>query len=242
MRRKLWTLGIFLLTVAVGLIGLTGCSRQAQVREGQPSEQTPTTVVETMPESENVAPMPGETVVSAVTPTPAPNTPDTREQSTSAAAGQSPTVAPVASVEPTANPTPTPTAVAVAPTSQVSVSSGDEQAVVHKVEKGETLSEIAERYGTTTESIVEANDLSDPSNIIPGQTLKIQASSDGSGESSSGDSGTSGCRKKHKVKKGEWVWQIARKYDVAPKKIMTANNLTSRKAKTLQPGTVLCIP
>jgi len=253
MRRKLLTLGM--LVMAVGLIGLTGCSRQAQVREEQPAEQmsseqtsiarTPTTMVQAEPGSETVGPMPGETVVSAVSPTPAPTTPVAGEQPASAtAAGLAPTVEPVAPIEPAANPTATKTASAaeVAPTSQDSVSSGAEQPVVHKVRKGETLSGIAQRYGTTTRAIAKANGISDSSTIIPGQTLKIQASGDSSGESSSDDSQTSVCRKKHKVKRGEWVWQIARKYDVPPKEIMAANNLTSRKAKTLQPGTVLCIP
>jgi LysM repeat protein len=46
----------------------------------------------------------------------------------------------------------------------------------------------------------------------------------------------------HKVKKGEWVWKIAREYDVPAKEIMKANDLTARKARSLQPGAVLCIP
>ena len=235
-------MGILLLVMAVGLIGLTGCSRQAQVRDEQPAEQTPTTVVQTVPDGEAVAPMPGETVVSAVSPTPAPNTPVAGEEPASV------TAEPVAPVEPAANPTATKTATAAAPTAEVastsqdSVSSGEGQPIVHKVKKGETLSGIAERYGTTTTAIAKANGISDSSTIIPGQTLTIQASGDSSSESSSDDTQTPACRKKHKVKRGEWVYKIARKYDVPPKEIMAANNLTSRKAKTLQPGTVLCIP
>jgi membrane-bound lytic murein transglycosylase D len=116
---------------------------------------------------------------------------------------------------------------------------------VHKVKQGETLSGIAERYGTTLEAIAEANDISDPSTIIPGTELKIPTSGSSSGESSPSESSegdSSGCRLRHRVKKGEWVWQIARKYGVEPQKVMAANNLTSRKAKVLQPGTMLCIP
>ena len=243
MRRRLWTLGIFLLIVAVGSIGLTGCSRQAQVREEQTSEQ-PTTLAEMIPESENMVPMPGETVVSAVSPTPAPNTPDAGEQSASSSAAeqsQSPTPEPVVPIEPAADPTETATAAAntaataaeTAPTAQASDSNGAGQTIVHRVRKGETLSGIAQRYGTTTKAIRKANDISDPSLIIPGQMLTIQAS---------GDSETSSCRKEHTVKKDEWVWQIAEQYDVKPKEILAANNLTSKQAETLQPGTVLCIP
>jgi len=254
MRPKLSTLGLLLLVVAVGLMALTGCSRQAQVREEQSSEQasteqtsgeeSPTTEALAVQGSESVAPMPGETVVSAVPPTLAPNTPVAAEQASSpTAVEQLPTAEPATPTQPAASPTATEAATAAATGAQDTITSGEGQLIIHEVKKGETLSEIAERYGTTTQAIITANSLSDPSNIIPGQELKIQASGDSASESSaSGDSDAPVCRKTHKVKRGEWVWKIAEKYDVPPKEIMVANNLTSKKARMLQPGTVLCIP
>jgi LysM repeat protein len=243
---------MLLLVAAVGLLGLIGCSRQAQVREEPTSdemaaEQMPTPTVEIQQGGEAVAPLPGETVVSVVTPVPEVDTPAAGDQLQPASAEQSPTAEPVAPTEPVVptEPAPSPTATEAATPvdSEEAATNGDEQSILHEVQKDETLSEIAERYGTTTEAIVAANGLSDRSNIIPGQMLRIQTSGDaGAGISGIDDSDEPVCRKKHKVKKGEWVWKIAEKYDVAPKKIMKANNLTAKKARKLQPGTVLCIP
>ena len=251
MRQKLSILGLFMLVAAVGLIALTGCSRQAQVREEQPSdqmstEQTPTAATQTEQGGENVAPLPGETVVSALPPTQEVATPAQVDQAQPTVTEQAPTAEPVAPTEP-ASPTeavsPTATEAATTADSTNTDTGGDGQTVVHKVEKGETLSGIAEQYGTTTAAIVAANGLSDASNIIPGQMLEIQASGDSATESSgSSDGDAPVCRKKHKVKKGEWVFKIARKYGVPPKEIMKANDLTAKKARNLQPGTVLCIP
>jgi LysM repeat protein len=64
---------------------------------------------------------------------------------------------------------PQPTATPVPPTPTAS-------SVIHTVESGETLSEIAQRYGVTIEAIVEANSLQDASQIIAGQELVIPAS------------------------------------------------------------------
>lgn len=43
----------------------------------------------------------------------------------------------------------------------------------HKVERGQTLSEIARGYNTTIEKIIKANNIKDPSTIRVGQTLFI---------------------------------------------------------------------
>lgn len=45
----------------------------------------------------------------------------------------------------------------------------------HVVQSGESLSQIAQRYGVSVEAIVQANGLEDPSLIYPGQTLIIPA-------------------------------------------------------------------
>lgn len=41
------------------------------------------------------------------------------------------------------------------------------------VQPGDTLSEIAERFGTTVRALVRANDIDDPDRIHPGQELVI---------------------------------------------------------------------
>ena len=44
-----------------------------------------------------------------------------------------------------------------------------------KVKYGDTVSELAEQYGTTTDAIVQANNLRDPNFILAGQNLVIPA-------------------------------------------------------------------
>lgn len=61
-----------------------------------------------------------------------------------------PTVSP-----PTATPTPTPT-----PT-------------IHQVQAGDTLSRIANRYGVSVEALIDANNLSNPDRLVPGDRLII---------------------------------------------------------------------
>ena len=53
---------------------------------------------------------------------------------------------------------------------------------------------------------------------------------------------STGCRLRHTVKQGEWVWQIARTYGADPYDILAANGLSVQTANTIYPGTVLCIP
>ncbi len=68
---------------------------------------------------------------------------------------------------PNASPSEAPQATA---TGSVSESSGG---IIHIVQPGETLLQIARRYGTTVEAIVEANNLSDPDNLTVNQELVI---------------------------------------------------------------------
>lgn len=106
------------------------------------------------------------------------------------------------------------------------------------VRRGDTLYSIARRYGTSVQAISQANGLVNPSQIYVGQSLKIPTSG---GSSSAPPGGTTGCRVSHTVKRGEWIWQIARNYGVSPYDIMTANGM-SIQTSTIHAGQVLCIP
>lgn len=57
----------------------------------------------------------------------------------------------------------------------------------YTVQKGDTLSAIAKKYGTTYQEIAKANGISDPNKIYAGQTLKI-----GSDDTSTTNTSTSG--------------------------------------------------
>lgn len=68
----------------------------------------------------------------------------------------------------------------------------------HVVSEGETLSEIASRYGLQTETILWENDLSASDTIKPGMSLRILP--------------VDGVR--HRVSRGETIYSIGRRYDL----------------------------
>jgi LysM repeat protein len=223
MKRGVWFKGVVLLVLVVMVVGLGACSRSAEEREGPTSTPAASAVVDTG-SGQQTAPAPGETVVSAVSPVP--QTPGTEVQPTATEA------TPV--VEPTVEATATP-----APTSPSTSGGQQGQYVTHTVQRGETLSSIARSYGTTWQAIAQANNIANPSQIYAGQSLKVPTSGGTSGGSSGG---TAGCRYRHTVQRGEWLWQIAREYGVSPYAIMSANGLSLPTASTIYAGTVLCIP
>ena len=229
MKRGVWIKGVGLLILVALVVGLGACSRSAEEREGS-SEATPlATSVSSGASGQETAPAPGETVVSAVTQ--APQTPGTEVQPT--AVEGTAVVEPTEGTEEQATPTPPP------PTSPPSSGGQQDGYVWHTVQRGETLSSIARKYNTTVQAITEANDIANPSQIYVGQRLKVPTSEGSSGGSSGG---TAGCRYRHTVKRGEWVWQIARNYGVSPYAIMRANGMTMPQASTIYAGMVLCIP
>jgi membrane-bound lytic murein transglycosylase D len=130
------------------------------------------------------------------------------------------------------------------PTTEAAPSAPDSESIVHTVKRGETLSSIASRYGTTVKALRTANNIKNASLIRAGQKIKIPGPGGSTSEdtSSGGSTSDSGCRVRHNVKSGEWVWQIAREYDVSPYDILAANGLTVRSANPIHPGDVLCIP
>lgn len=232
MRQKRSFLGLLVVVLLVATIGLAGCAKPA--RERKPGATAPVGEITVPSGEEQESPEPGETVVSAVTP--APMTPVVQTP----AAGGMPTQTPVQEAPATSAPTPTAVlslATAV-PTAQPPPSGGTGEAIWHTVQPGETLSSIARRYGTTWQTIARANNLSNPNQIYVGQKLKIPTS----GGTTTGTGTTPGCRIRHTVKAGEWVWQIARNYGVSPYDILAANGLTVQSANTIYPGMVLCIP
>lgn len=224
MRQRV-SMGVYLLVLALLAVGLAACDRSAEVREPEPVEvgETPAT---TEPASGGVTtPVPGETVVSAVTPVGA--TPAGAAEPTIVSVGETPSV-------PQAQATAAPAPAAEATAQAAPLPAQGE--IVHTVQPGETLSSIARRYGTTWQAVAQANGLVNPNQIYAGQKLKVPTSSG----SSSG--GTTGCRIRHTVKQGEWVWQIARQYGASPYDILASNGLSIQTANTIYPGTVLCIP
>ena len=243
MRQRLSTLGAVFLVLVLLAVALGACARSAEARELEtavPGESPAAT--ETIPGGAET-PVPGETVVSAVTPV---GTTAPQPQPTQVSGGETPGAAqpaatdvpgvtqPEATQPAAAQPEATQPAAAEPP----SPPAASGESIVHTVQPGESLSSIARRYGTTWQAIAQANGLVNPNQIYAGQQLKIGVSSSDGGTTG----GSTGCRLRHTVKQGEWVWQIARTYGADPYDILAANGLSVQTANTIYPGTVLCIP
>jgi len=110
---------------------------------------SPQTTAEAKRPTETMTPRPTFTATAAPTATATPTATASATQSPRATATSAATATPVP------QPTPTP--------------------LVHIVSAGETLSTIAEAYGTTTEALTEANAITNPSLISVGQELVIPA-------------------------------------------------------------------
>ena len=95
---------------------------------------------------------------------------------------------------------------------------------VYVVREGDALSQIAEMYGVTTNTILWANDLTSAASIQPGDTLVILP--------------FVGVR--HEVASGETLGSILKKYDADLEEVLDYNNLTS--TDTLSIGDELMIP
>jgi len=97
----------------------------------------------------------------------------------------------------------------------------------YKIKKGDNLSEIAEKFGVSTQQIKKWNNISG-NNIIAGKTLKIYNSSI---SSSYGDNTTKNSSNVnyYKIKPGDSIGGIAEKYGVKVSEIRKWNNISRNK-------------
>jgi membrane-bound lytic murein transglycosylase D len=101
--------------------------------------------------------------------------------------------------------------------------------VIHRVRFGESLSVIAEKYGTSMRSIMNMNGLRNKHKIIAGQRLKIPTGKYSPSTSYPAGDGTG--TMEYIVKRGDSLWKIANQYNTTVKSIKTINSLTSTRLK-----------
>jgi LysM repeat protein len=106
------------------------------------------------------------------------------------------------------------------------------QGQVHVVQRGETLWSIAARYGTTAQSIAQANGLSNPNYIYAGQRLTIPSNGGGGGGVAAGGA--------YVVRAGDTLSSIAARHGTTVSAIMQANGLAN--ANYVYAGQQLIIP
>ena len=95
--------------------------------------------------------------------------------------------------------------------------------IIYVVREGDTLSQIANRYGVNANSIVQTNGLPNANQLLVGQSLIIPTPDT-----------------YHTVKSGETLSTIAKQYGVTVNSLIQANQLTNPNA--LNAGTQLFIP
>ena len=94
--------------------------------------------------------------------------------------------------------------------------SSSSNTITYTVKSGDTLSEIASRYGTTYQAIAKQNGISDPNKIQIGQKLKITK---GSGSSSSSS------KQYYTIKYGDTLSGIAAKYGTSVSQLCSWNGI-----------------
>ena len=127
----------------------------------------------------------------------------------------------------------------------------------YTVEAGDSLGTIAQQFGVSGVSIMEANELQDPNSVYVGQSLVIPnyappnslaaseeaAATDSTGSEQSSEQSTepaSGQGVSHIVQPGETLYGIAQKYGVDANVIAEANNIAN--PNQLRVGQKISIP
>lgn len=125
------------------------------------------------------------------------------------------------------------------------------QVLEHTVRRGETLSHIARRYGTTVRAIQDANRLRNPHAIRAGQALIVRmgpGAAAAGGASSAGSSRASaaptarpadGDATRYVVRRGDSLWSIARRHNVSVDDLRAWNDIDS--GNRILPGQELVV-
>lgn len=111
----------------------------------------------------------------------------------------------------------------------------------HRIKPGDTLLGLASRYGIKMNEIVALNGITNPRALKVGRDLilPLQPGATFSAAAIKGDSVRTGRTQSYKVRKGDNLWSISRRFQVSTKEICVWNGLSP--SKILQPGQVLKI-
>lgn len=118
---------------------------------------------------------------------------------------------------------------------------------VHRVRRGETLSTIARRYGTSAERLRRLNNLSNPNRLSVGQRLRVPQRGGGgptapavaaTAPAGGGEAPAAGATVRHTVRRGENLWQLAERYRTTVERIRQDNQLPSTRLRVGQTLTI----
>lgn len=98
--------------------------------------------------------------------------------------------------------------------------------ITYKIKKGDTLSEIAKKYGTTVSTLASINNIKDVNKIYAGNTLKIPTNNSSYIE--------------YTIKRGDTLSEIAEYYGTTVKKLQSINGI--KNANKIYAGDTIKIP
>ncbi len=107
----------------------------------------------------------------------------------------------------------------------------------YTVKPGETLSEIAERYGTSVQRLMQLNGLRSAQDLWAGSRIQVPGA--GSARASTG-ARTTTVNANYTVKQGETLSELAERYGTSVQRLMELNNL--RSAQDLWAGSRIQVP
>ena len=115
--------------------------------------------------------------------------------------------------------------------------------VIHRVRKGQTLSTIARRYGTSVRAIMRANRLRSSRYIKVGWRLKIPTGKRYASVRKASPpvraSKSSVKQVRYRVRKGDSLWKVANRFGTTTGAIRSRNNL---KGTRMQIGQIIIVP
>lgn len=106
------------------------------------------------------------------------------------------------------------------------------------VRKGETLSHVAMRTGSSIKALLKVNDIDSPKDLQAGQKLVIP------GKTSTRNSGKKSARRAgktihYKIRKGDTLWGLANRFNTSTRELLKLNNMN--KKTVLRPGDTIKI-
>jgi membrane-bound lytic murein transglycosylase D len=106
----------------------------------------------------------------------------------------------------------------------------------HKVRKGETLGQIAARYGVSADSLMRANGIRNARRLQAGGSLVIPAAAGKSAK----PAGKSADARIHTVRAGDTMYSIAKRYNVTVRALSSVNGI--KNSRSIRVGQKLRIP
>ena len=103
------------------------------------------------------------------------------------------------------------------------------ETIYYTVKRGDTLSAIASRFGTTVQEIAQINGIQNVNLIYTGQVLRITTNSNNHGSETNSTGKTY-----YTIKRGDTLWGISRRYGVSVKNIINWNNI--QNSNLIYPG------